>query len=129
MKSLILPVGNVENLDELASELGCRTRALPSTYLGLPLGMRHNSLQAWDRVEERFRKKLVLWKRQYISKGGRLTLIKSTFSNMSIYTMSLFRIPKRVKFGLEKIQRDSLWGGGNQDKKNSLGKLEYSVHW
>ena len=117
MKSLILPVGNVENLDELASELGCRTRALPSTYLGLPLGMRHNSLQVWDGVEERFRKKLVLWKRQYISKGGRLTLIKSTFSNMSIYTMSLFRIPKRVKFGLEKIQRDSLWGGGNQDKK------------
>ena len=28
-KSLILSVGNVQNLDELAFELGCRTRALP----------------------------------------------------------------------------------------------------
>ena len=88
-KSLILPVGNMENLDELASELGCRTKALPSTYLSLPLGMRHNSLQVWDRVEERFRKKLALWKRQYISKGERLTLIKSTLSNMPIYTVSI----------------------------------------
>ena len=78
-KSLILSVGNVENLDELAFELGCRARALPFTYLGLPLGMRCNSLQVWDGVEESFRKKLALWKRQYISKWGRLTLIKSTF--------------------------------------------------
>ena len=71
-------------------------------------------------MEERFKKNLALWKRQYISKGGRLTLIKSTLSNMPIYTMSLFRIPKRVKSRLEKIQRDFLWGGGNQDRKIHL---------
>ena len=44
-KSSILLVGNVENLEDLAYELGCKTRTLPSTYLGLPLGMKHNSLQ------------------------------------------------------------------------------------
>ena len=86
-KSLILPVRNLENLDELAFELGCRTGALPSTYHGLPPGMKRNSLQIWDGVGERFRKKLALWKRQYISKGERLTLIKSTLSNMPIYTV------------------------------------------
>ena len=90
---------------------GCRTGALPFTYLGLPLGMRCNSIQVWDGVEEMFRKKLALWKRQYILKRRRLTLIKSTLSNMPIYTMSLFWIPKRVKSRLEKIQRDFLWGG------------------
>ena len=119
-KSLILPVENVENLDELASKFGCRTEALPSTYLGLPLGMRRNSLQVWDEVEERFKKKLALWKRQYISKGGRLTLIKSTLSNMPIYTMSMFRIQKKVKSRLEKIQWDFLWGGSNHDRKIHL---------
>ena len=36
-KSSILPVGDVENLEALAAELGCRTGTLPLTYLGLPL--------------------------------------------------------------------------------------------
>ena len=51
------------NLDDLALKVGCRTRTLPTTYLGLPLGMRHNATKVWDVVEEKFRKKLALWKR------------------------------------------------------------------
>ena len=42
--SSILSIGDVENLEGLAAELGCRIGTLPSTYLGLPIGMRHNSL-------------------------------------------------------------------------------------
>ena len=42
-KSLILPVGNVENIEGLARELGCQYGTLPTTYLGLPLGVRCNS--------------------------------------------------------------------------------------
>jgi hypothetical protein len=33
------------------------------------------------------------WKRLYLSKGGRLTLIKSTISNLPTYYLSLFPIP------------------------------------
>ena len=68
-KSSILPIENVEILDDLAHELGCKIGTMPSTYLGLPLGMKHNSLQLWDGVEGRFRTKFALWKRQYISNG------------------------------------------------------------
>ena len=64
----------------------------------------------WDGVEERVRRRLVLWKQQYISKDGRITLIKSTLASMSIYQMSLFRMPKIVAKRLEKVQRDFLWG-------------------
>ena len=85
---------------------------LPSCYLGLPLGPPFKSKVVWDGVEERFRKRLAMWKRQYISKGGRLTLIRSTLSSMPIYFMSLFYLPKKVRLGLEKIWRDFLWGGG-----------------
>ena len=42
---------------------------LPSTYLGLPLGGPHKSVAVWDGVEERMRKRLALWKMQFISKG------------------------------------------------------------
>ena len=93
----------MENLEDLAAELGCRKGNLPTTYLSLPLGMKRKLTQVWDGVEERFRKQLALWKRQYISKGGRLTLIKSTLSNLPIYTMSLYRMPIGVKLRLEKI--------------------------
>ena len=102
-KSSIMLVGNMDNLVLLANELGCRIGNLPTTYLGLPLGMYCNSVSIWDGVEERFRRKLASWKRQHISKGGRLTLIKSTLSNLPIGTMSLFCIPKGVKARLEKI--------------------------
>ena len=110
-KSVILLVGDVENIEQLACELGCKAGTLPSTYLGLPLGTRQNSVRIWEGIEERFRRGLTAWKRQYISKGGRLTLIRSTLSNLPIYLLSLFRLPKGVKSSMEKIQRDFLWGG------------------
>ena len=85
--------------------------------MGLPLGAKHKAARVWDGVEERFRKRLANWKRQYISKGGRLTLIRSTLSNRPTYVMSLFRLPRKVKIRLEKIQRGFLWGGGNLERK------------
>ncbi|RVW15499.1 putative inactive ATP-dependent zinc metalloprotease FTSHI 1, chloroplastic [Vitis vinifera] len=74
----------------------------------------------WDSVEERFRKRLAMWKRQYISKGGRLTLIRSTLSSLPVYFMSLFLLPRKVRMRLEKIQRDFLWGGGALDQRPHL---------
>ncbi|KAL6329196.1 hypothetical protein AAG906_014805 [Vitis piasezkii] len=38
-KSEIIPVGEVDEIDELAVELRCRVGSLPSQYLGLPLGL------------------------------------------------------------------------------------------
>ncbi|RVW40956.1 putative ribonuclease H protein [Vitis vinifera] len=123
-KSEILPVGRVENVEVLASALGCKVGSLPSTYLGLPLGAPHKSVVVWDGVEERMRKRLALWKRQFISKGGRITLIRSTLASMPIYLMSLMCIPRVVRLRLEKIQRDFLWGGGALEKRPHLVKWD-----
>ena len=84
-KSELLPIGNIPNADDLADELGCKVSNLPSTYLGLPFGASYKLVIVWDGVEERFKKRLAMWKRQYISKGGRATLIKSTLSSLPIY--------------------------------------------
>ena len=35
-KSELIPVGEVDNVEGLAAELGCQIGSLPSTYLGLP---------------------------------------------------------------------------------------------
>ena len=89
-KSELIPVGEIEEIEEMAVELGCRVGSLPTIYLGLPLGAQHKAISMWDGVEERMRRRLALWKRQYISKGGRITLIKSTLANILIYQLSLF---------------------------------------
>ena len=123
-KNVLIPVGEVEDIEEMVVELGCKVGLLPTVYLGLPLGAHHKAVSIWDGVEERMRKRLAQWKRQYISKGGRITLIKSTMASLPIYNMSLFRMPKSVVNRLEKLQRDFLWGGGSLERKVHLIKWE-----
>ena len=59
-KSELIPVGRVENIDDLALDFGCKVGSLPSTYLGLPLGAPFKSVSVWDGVEERFRRRLAM---------------------------------------------------------------------
>ena len=101
----------VTNIDELAVELGYQFGSLPTTYLGLPLGATHKSMVVWDGVEERPRKRLACWKRSYLSKGGRITLIRNTLSSMPIYHMSLVRMPKSWLIVLRR-SRDTSCGEG-----------------
>ena len=109
-KSEIVPIGEVNNMQALAEFLGCRIGALPMTYLGMPLGASHKSPSIWNPILEKIKRKLAGWKKLYLSKGGRLTLLKSTLSSLPTYFLSLFTIPTHVANKIEKLQRDFLWG-------------------
>ena len=78
------------------------------------------SVAVWDCVEEKFQKRLALWKGWYISKGGRRTPIHSTLSSLPIYFMSLFCMLRLVGQRLGQIQRDFLWGGGALERRPHL---------
>ena len=58
---------------------------------------------------EKIEWKLVGRKKLYLSKGGRLTLLKSTLSSLLTYFLSLFTIPTYMANRIEKLQRDFLW--------------------
>ena len=57
---------------------------------------------------EKFERRLVGWKKLYLSKGGRLSLIKSFLSSLLTYFLSLFTIPTSVANKIEKLRRDFL---------------------
>jgi hypothetical protein len=88
-KSELVFVGGVPDIEGLANILGCKIAGLPMQYLGLPLGTKFKSKEIWNLVLEKAERRLARWKRSYLSKGGRLTLIKSTLSNLPTYYMSI----------------------------------------
>ena len=116
LKSKMVPIGEVSNVHVLVEILGCRIRSLPMTYLGMPLGASHKSPTIWNPILEKIERKLAGWKKMYLSKGGRLTLLKSTLSSLPTYFLSLFTIPGHVANKIERLQRDFLWG----DSRNHL---------
>ena len=58
----------------------------------------------------------------YLSKEGRVTLIKSTLSNLPTYFLSLFPIPASVANRIERLQQNFLWGSFGDDPKIHLVK-------
>ena len=76
----------------------------------MTLGTSFKTASIWNPILEKMEKKLLGWKRLYLFKGGRLTLLKSTLSSLPTYYLSLFTIPKVVVERLESIQRNFLWG-------------------
>ena len=73
-------------------------------YLGLPLGACFKAKLIWDDILEKVDRRLASWKRLYLSKGGRVTLIKSTLSNLPTYFLSLYPIPATMAKRIEKLQ-------------------------
>ncbi|RVX04978.1 hypothetical protein CK203_019137 [Vitis vinifera] len=67
-KCELIPIGDVPNVEELASVMGCGIGKLLATYLGLPLCTSFKAKDVWDLVEEskfgRFREEedKMVWK-------------------------------------------------------------------
>ncbi|KAK2640343.1 hypothetical protein Ddye_028138 [Dipteronia dyeriana] len=104
------------NDQEWAAAFKCKKALLPITYLGMSLGERP-SKAFWKRVLQRVEKRLALWKRKFLSKCGRLVLIKAVLSSIPTYFMSVFKMSTSVALAIEKCQRSFFWGDGVEKRK------------
>lgn len=69
------------------------------------------------------KKRLNGWKARYLSKGGRLTLIKVSLASISIHYLSVLVLPKMICTSLENIMRNFLW------RKGEDGGGMHLVNW
>ena len=104
----------------LASLLECAVSDWPLSYLGLPLGGNPNSLFFWDPVLDKVSRRLNGWKKAFLSLGGKITLIQSCLSHIPSYFLSLFKVPTSIALRIEKLQRDFLWSGSGEGKRDHL---------
>ena len=114
MCTLLQPVAGlyVGNLNALARTLCCKVGTLLMRYLGMPLGAHYKDSLIWYPIIEKMEKRLSGWKRLYLEKGGKLTLLKSTLSSLLTYFLSLFIMSQAMAARIERIQRNSF--GGSQ---------------
>ena len=95
-KSMLFPIIEVTDKEELSRILRGEVGTLPTTYLGVPLGDKSNSMNIWISVMEKCEKKLFRWKSHYLSLGGRVTLINSVLDALPTYMMSIFPVPNGI---------------------------------
>ena len=78
----------------------------------------------WNWAEEKMEKKLSVWKGRYRSYGGRLILITSSLSNIPLYMISLFELPKGPSKKMNFFMKRMLWQEEGGAKKYHLVKWE-----
>lgn len=108
----MIPVQEVPQIQGLTTIRGCRIEELHTTYLGTSVGSKHKALEILDGILEKAQRKLARCKAQYLSLGGRKTLINSVLDSMPTYLMSLFPIHAKVVKKLDRLRRNFIWKGG-----------------
>jgi hypothetical protein len=69
-----------------------------------------------EEVEERFQKKLNSWKGKMLSTGGRLVLINSVLSSLSIFMLSFFEVPREILKKLDYYRSRFFWQSDGHKK-------------
>ena len=105
---------------ERAREVGCKHQTCPFIYLGIPIGNCMSILRAWKLILAKLQNKLQGWKSKFLSKVGKLTLMKNVLNNLPIYYMGMFKMPKEIVKKIISLQRNvsflgSLWAFSSKE--------------
>nr|XP_016515236.1 PREDICTED: uncharacterized protein LOC107831958 [Nicotiana tabacum] len=119
-KSQVYTVNEVTNIQRLAGVLGCQVR-----NLWMPLGAKIRSQELWNEVLERCEKELATWKGNYLSLGGKITLVNNVIDALPTCMMSLFPIPVKVEKKVDALRRKFIWQGKKGEECLQFDKMEH----
>jgi len=104
-KSEVFTVGLSEE-DKLlaANALGYKIGVFPMKYLGMPVSYRKITQAQLKYVSDKAEKRLGTWQCDYLSSGGKSTLIESCLSSIPMYTMGVYQLYERNFQTLDSIR-------------------------
>ena len=121
-KSKVYMSPYVENKVFIAQTLGVSEGSLPVPYLGLPListGIHKTHCQP---ILQKIKNRISSWKNRFLSKAGRLELIRSVLHSYSIYWCNAFLLPAGLLHDIERLLMNFFWNGTND-------KAMHMVNW
>ncbi|KAL2231031.1 UNVERIFIED_CONTAM: hypothetical protein Sindi_1697500 [Sesamum indicum] len=97
--------------DQILAAMGFQEGHLPMRYLGIPLLSSRLSIADCQPLLLKIDARIKGWEGISLSYAGRVQIIKSVLSAMSIYWASAFILPKAIIKQIEKRLRNFLWKG------------------
>ena len=95
----------------VAQELQCPLLPFPLRYLGLPLSLRKLTVAQLQYIVDSVASHLPRWRAGLLNRGGRLEIVKTTLSAVSIFAMMSLDLSVETLVAIEKIIRGFLWAG------------------
>ena len=88
--------------------------------------MGQNNPSLWLEIVNKIKAKIVSWGGHWLTKAGKVTLIKSVLSSIHIYQSSLLLEPKSIMDHISKLIKDFLWSGGKRNQ-NRMHLVKWEI--
>jgi hypothetical protein len=105
----MLPINISDDcVKSLAEGFGCIVGSFPFTYLGLPMGTTKPKMVEFMPLGDRLETRLIAGS-CFLAYGGRVQLIASCLSSMSIFFLCSLDTPEGILKQVNRIIRQCLW--------------------
>jgi hypothetical protein len=71
--------------------------------------------------------RLQVWKDKFLSLGGRVVLLNSVLTLISLCYLSLYKVPSWCLLKIDKIRRTFLWAGVDKGSNRHIALMRWSI--
>ncbi|XP_058768865.1 uncharacterized protein LOC131642662 [Vicia villosa] len=97
LKSKLIGINtNLRFLEAVSYFLSCKLEDRNFYFLGIPIGFNPRKEATWNPLLLKMKNMLEGWTNRFLNLGGRITLLKCVLSSLSIFTMSFYKMPRKV---------------------------------
>ncbi|GAA0144869.1 reverse transcriptase [Lithospermum erythrorhizon] len=90
---------------------GFRRGEAPFNYLGIPIYKGKKQCFLFEDLLEKLRGKVESWSSNFLSFGGKITLLQSVLNTIPIYYLQVMQMPAEVYGKIERLFNKFLWDG------------------